>query len=140
MWVMALQCTVCSVELDSAKALDFPGVGKLCGSCFVDRAGTPKKIKKEDLDRLKREVEGETAGLLPQETLLQIIEEGYDRLVKESGSFDDEVTRMAIEVQRLSGLAVAKKVMEVLGALGKLVEEQEEEVRRVLRKLGRMGG
>ena len=50
--------------------------------------------------------------------------------------FDQEVEHMATEIQKLAGLAVARNVMNVLGALGKLVEEQEEEVRGTIRRLG----
>jgi hypothetical protein len=53
-------------------------------------------------------------------------------------SFDEEIERLAVEIQRLTGLAVARKTMEILDALSRMVSEQEEEVRRVIRKLGKL--
>jgi hypothetical protein len=132
-----VKCSECSEEVDQAKSFDLAGM-RFCGPCFIDRAGQPRELKQEDLDRLKREVQGETAGILPQQTLLDMIEGGYDRIMQGGASFDGEVERLAVEIQRLTGLAVARKTMEILDALSRMVAEQEEEVRRMIRKLGKL--
>lgn len=132
-----MKCGECSEEVDQAKTFDLGGT-KLCGTCFIDRASQSRELKREDLDRLKREVQGETAGILPQQTLLDMIEGGYDRIMQGGASFDEEIERLAVEIQRLTGLAVARKTMEILDALSRMVSEQEEEVRRVIRKLGKL--
>lgn len=132
-----MKCSECGEEVDQAKSFDLAGV-RFCSTCFIEKASQPKELKREDLDRLKREVQGETAGILPQQTLLDMIEGGYDRIMQGGASFDEQVERLAVEIQRLTGLAVARKTMEILDALAHMVSEQEEEVRRVIRKLGKL--
>lgn len=136
---MGVKCSECAEEVDHAKAFDLAGM-RFCGTCFIERASQSRELKREDLDRLKREVQGETAGILPQQTLLDMIEGGYDRIMQGGASFDEEIERLAVEIQRLTGLAVARKTMEILDALGKMVAEQEEEVRRVMNPTPKGGG
>lgn len=135
---MAIQCSGCNADLELGDALDHLDGGKFCKDCFFAKAGKVRTLTKEQLDMLRREVEGETAGLLPQETLLEMIEAGYDRLVTGKGVFDHEVTQLSVEIQRLAGLAVSRKVLEFIEVLGKVTEEQREEVMRVIRKLGKL--
>lgn len=130
-----MKCAQCTKEVKREDSFE-TGRGRLCGHCFTEYAFehyTP--IKGEDLKRIRAMLEAETAGLLPQPLLLGMIEEGYGRLFARESRFDDEVQRLATNLQKLAGLAVCTNTMTVLEALEKLVIEQKREVQETMRRL-----
>jgi len=131
-------CARCAEPVERDTSFD-TDKGPMCVRCFTDYAAEHQPEKKLDIKELKARkemIEAETTGLLPRQILLGLIEDGYDRLMNGEGKFDQEVERLATDIQKMAGLAVARNVMNVLAALGKLVEEQEEEVRGTIRRLG----
>lgn len=130
-----MKCAQCTSEVEREDSFE-TGKGRLCGKCFTDYAFehyTP--IKGEDLKRIRAMLEAETQGLLPQPLLLAMIEEGYERIFSREAKFDDEVRRLATNLQKLAGLAVCKNTMTVLEALENLVVEQKREVQETMRRL-----
>lgn len=130
-----MKCAQCTGEVEREDSFE-TGKGRLCGRCFTDYAFehyTP--IKGEDLKRIRAMLEADTAGLLPQPILLGLIEEGYGRIFSRDSKFDDEVHRLATNLQKLAGLAVCKNTMGVLEALEKLVSEQKHEVQEMMKRL-----
>jgi hypothetical protein len=110
----------------------------MCSPCFIAKAQKRKRISPQDIERVKKaylDVKAETYGLLPRGVLLEIIETGYDRLVKGEGKFDEEVEYLVNEIERLAGLSICKEMLKVLDAMDGVFGEQREEIRRKLKKL-----
>lgn len=130
-----MNCAQCTNPVEREDSFE-TGRGRLCGHCFTEYAFehyTP--IKGEDLKRIRAMLEADTAGLLPQSILLGLIEEGYERIFSKGSKFDEEVQRLATNLQKLAGLAVCKNTMSVLEALEKLASEQKREVQDMMRRL-----
>jgi pantoate kinase len=130
-----MKCRSCSAEVDRKESFEIEGGGSLCASCFIARAQTQRALTGEDRRRLKAAVKEEMGSVLPRETLRQLIEEGYERLLKGEGDFDDEVGRLANEIERIAGLAMCKEMLDVIRTVGDTFSEHEEEIRSKMRRL-----
>lgn len=133
-----MKCRQCSAEVDRQESFEIENGGFLCASCFVDRAQKRKALSGEDRRRLKAAVKEEMASLLPRDVLRGLIEEGYERLLKGEGEFDDEVGRLTNEIERLAGLAMCKEMLQVIRTIGDAFGEQEEEIRGKMRRLAEL--
>ena len=117
----------------------------VCPDCIFKMAEQHSKISKADIERVKHEVELETAGLFPPETLRELLENAMDELV--AGAPRDEVVgHLSNEIQRLGGLGVCRdlnrlaegwKTMasQVSQGLTDTIQAIEEEVKRKVRVL-----
>ncbi len=130
-----MKCAQCSSEVERSQSFEIEGERVLCSSCFVERAQKRRSLTGEDRRRLKAAVKEEMASLLPRETLRQIVEDGYERLLKGEGDFDEEVGRLTNEIERMVGLAMCKEMLNVIHTVGEVFGEQEEEIRRKMRRL-----
>lgn len=75
----------------------------VCVDCIFALGSKIKSITRSDVERVKREVELETAGLFPPQTLLSLLEQYADAL--DSTEDRDLLTQhTANEIQRLGGL------------------------------------
>lgn len=127
-----MTCKECGEPVEYKNAIE-----GLCVPC-VTKGGHVTRLTPEDLKRLRRAVEAETAGLLSQELLLEILERMYDRLAK-GEPFDATIKETAIELQRLAGLGMCGEMLKITTALGNMATEQEEEIRRKMRVLSGLG-
>lgn len=134
--MIPMKCHQCSAEVEREKAFEIEGSGALCASCFVEKAQKKRSLTGEDRRRLKAAVKEEMASVIPRETLRQLIEEGYERLLRGDADFDEEVGRLTNEIERLTGLAMCKEMLVVIRSIGDVFGEQEEEIRRKMRRLG----
>lgn len=130
-----MRCASCKGDLDAKDK--WPG--DLCRECFFSLQSQVRDYTEEEYKRLRNAVQAETSGLLPQQTLLDIIERGFDRLTQGQGTFDREVGAIANEVQRLAGLFMCRQMLEFLQGLEALCAEQEEEIRAKVRRLSSLG-
>ena len=130
-----MKCAQCSKEGSREETFEIEGGRSLCASCFVERAQKKRSLTGEDRKRLKAAVKEEMASVLPREALHQLIEEGYERLLKGDGDFEEEVGRLTNEIERMAGLAMCKEMLEVIRSIGDVFGEQEEEIRRKMRRL-----
>jgi hypothetical protein len=137
-----MKCRECGEEPPEGL---IPGA-RICGTCVFALTRKPKSITRSDLERVKREVELETAGLFPPETLLALVR-GFAAAVA-AGEVDREDLdrQMCNELQRLGGLGMCREMNKFAGTLrdvaakvtegvDELVVKVEEEIRRKVRIL-----
>jgi hypothetical protein len=117
----------------------------VCTDCIFKMAEQHSKISKADIERVRREVELETAGLFPPETLRELLEGAIDEI--SAGAPRDEVLgHLSNEIQRLGGLGVCRELnrfaegwrtmtSQVSQGLSDTIEAIEEEVKRKIRIL-----
>ena len=113
------------------------GDGQICTTCLVTMAQATKQLTGDERKRLKKAVKEELAGVLPRQALRELIEDGYGRLLK-GRDFDDEVSRLANEIDRLAGMAMMNEMLNVIRSLKSTLDEQEDEVRGKARKLSKL--
>lgn len=78
-------------------------LGGMCVECIYSAASKMSSVTREDIERVKREVEAETAGLFPPEMLLGLL----DDLIDAVGGGEDRdlaLLRASSDIQRLGGL------------------------------------
>lgn len=129
----SMKCSKCRGAISAEDS-----IGGYCTGCIQTMGSGLKKLSKDDLRRLREEVEIETSGLMSMEALRQMLEDMYDRLSSGEG-FDEVIEETAIQIQRYAGLGMAKEMLKVTQALGSLALEQEEEIRKKMRKLISIG-
>lgn len=133
-----MKCKSCAAEVERKEAFEVEGGGALCAGCFIARAQEQRALTGEDRRRLKAAVKEELGTVLPREALRQLIEDGYERLLKGEGDFDDEVGRLTNEIERLAGLAMCKEMLDVIRTVGDTFSEHEEEIRGKMRRLANL--
>lgn len=141
-----MKCRECGKEPPEGL---IPGAG-ICGPCVFKLGSKTRKITRDDLERAKREVELETAGLFPPEMLLAIVRSFADAVEAKEVSREDLERRMCNELQRLGGLGMCREMNKQAGAfremaskvnegIDTLVVGLEEEVKRKIRILSDLG-
>jgi hypothetical protein len=129
----SMKCSKCRGAISADDS-----ISGYCTECIQTMGSGLRKLSKEDLRRLRAEVEIETAGLMSMEALKQMLEDMYDRMTSGEG-FDEAIEETAIQIQRYAGLGMAKEMLKVTQALGNMALEQEEEIRKKMRKLVTLG-
>lgn len=126
-----MTCKKCSKEITESESIEGH-----CADCFVSMAQGIRALSSEERTRLKKMVAQEMAGLLPRDALRDLLEEGCDRILMGKVDTDEELNRMINSIERMSGLAMLREIMNVISALRTTLEEQEEELRSKIKRLG----
>ncbi len=123
-----MKCSTCGNPIEHGNS-----IGGVCVPCVFEQSTKRRALDPKDRDRLKREVEAETAGFMPTSVLVDTIllwARTHGIQVTE-----DQARHLSNEFQRYAGLSVCREVLGVIKAASKGFEEQEEEVRRKIKKL-----
>lgn len=136
-------CSQCGRDVAIQESFDL-GTGKrLCPDCFIARAQSRRSVSGEDLRRLRKAVKEELAGLLPRDALRDMVSEGYRRILTRQGELDDVAGWLVNEIERMAGLALCRRQLEILQALRDAIdhglEEQEADVRDQIKRLADLG-
>ncbi len=131
-----MTCLKCGCTVSRDTSFD-SGDGQICTTCLVTMAQSQRKLTGDERKRLKKAVKDELAGVLPREALRELIEDGYGRLIK-GRDFDDEVSRLANEIDRLAGIAMMNEMLHVIRLLKSTLDDQEDEIRGKARKLSKL--
>lgn len=136
-------CRECALEAELIEGV--------CVECIFRMADQGSKISKEDLRRVRDEVEKETSGLIPPNILRSILKGAVDRIETNHrtgrlGQDEDILDHAVNEIQRLGGLGMCREMMrmaesfrsmahEVGRGLEETAQTVEDEVRRKVRIL-----
>jgi len=136
-------CRECKVEGDLIEGI--------CVECIFRMADPGGQVSKEDLRRVKDEVEKETSGLMPPNILRSILERALSRIEIDRSRQVRELVNQVVsqacsEIQRLGGLGMCREMMrmaegfrsmaaEVGRGLEETAQSIEDEVRRKVRIL-----
>lgn len=93
-----MECRSCRKPKEAGDLLE-----GMCVECIYSAASKMRSVTREDVERAKREVEAETAGLFPPETLLGLLGDLVDA-VEAGEDRDVALLRSSSDVQRLGGL------------------------------------
>jgi hypothetical protein len=113
----------------------------ICIDCIYRLAERGTQISKDDIRRVREEVEKETAGLIPP-NMLRFILEAFQASAGDEGAIEEASN----EIQRLGGLGMCREMARMAenframsGEIGRGLEETaqsiDEEVRRKVRIL-----
>lgn len=117
----------------------------ICIDCIFKLADPKAQVSKEDLRRVREEVEKETAGLLPPNILRSLLSDLIDPGV-DDGPRERLLEHASNEIQRLAGLGMCREMMrladgfrtmadQVSLGLQETAQSIEEDVRRKVRIL-----
>lgn len=129
-----MNCAKCGNPTTAEESFDIDGA-RICRGCFFGAAAAMRGLEEKDRRRLKASVKEELDGLLPREELRSLIEEGYGRLLEGTSEFDEEVGRMVNSVERLTGIATLRQILDVIEGFGKGMDEAKEEIRARMRRI-----
>jgi len=131
-----MQCSKCGTAITIENSFEVSSK-RLCLQCFLALAQSAKPLTGDERKRLKKAVQEELAGLLPREALREAIEDGYASILK-GEDFDENVSRLVNQIERIAGLGMCNEILLVIMALKKTLEEQEDEIRSKIRRLGEL--
>lgn len=133
-------CRECRVDADLIEGI--------CIDCIYRLADRGSKISKEDIQKIRDEVQKETAGLIPHNILRSILEAAL--AAQDAGSPEEEIVEEAAnEIQRLGGLGMCREMAKIAEGFRSMsadvtrgLEETalsiDEEVRRKVRILSNL--
>jgi len=130
-----MTCSECGAPITRESSFDLGGGKNLCSSCFINRAQERRPLSKDDLARLRKSVQRESAGPVPRTILEDILHDGLRRAYAGKEDTPAIVQSMADEIERLATLAVGRQVIDVISALQKSLLEEEEEIRRQVKRV-----
>lgn len=99
------------------------------------KALAKQKLTSEERDRLKRAVKDEMAGVLPHDTLEEIVDGAIRAVLIGRQDADEEIRRALNRIDQAAGLAMCSEVLSVIRALQITLAEQEAMIREKIRKL-----
>ncbi len=135
-----MQCLGCKKETDRKSGIEF-GNDLLCVDCFTKRAqeAASSRPSGAKLKALRKAVKEELAGLLPEDALKQLIEDGYRRILIHREDFDVVSGSMKNQIQVMAGMAVCRRVLEFMRGMSSAIvqglESEEQEIRDQLKRL-----
>lgn len=106
------------------------------GYCFIKVAQSRRALAAGDRDRLKRAVKEELAGLLPEDAVVDAFMDSLQAVLVRNEDADEVAHRHKNVIQRIAGLALCEKQLEVVDALKKTLDEQADEIRETIKKIG----
>lgn len=125
-------CKKCSKNFPRGEMIE--GV---CVDCIFELGKKIPTISKEDVERARRAVEAETAGLINPLLLEGILEDFADQL-EEGTDRHIALIHASSEIQRLGGLGMCRELMKISDALEKNAHDMQDEVRHKIRVLSNM--
>lgn len=131
-------CSKCKQDADLLEGI--------CIDCIFKLADPKAQVSKEDLRRIREEVEKETAGLLPPHILRSLLSELIHPDLDNDPHRERLLEHASNEIQRLAGLGMCREMMrladgfrtmadQVSLGLQETAQSIEEDVRRKVRIL-----
>lgn len=133
-----MNCETCKIELTRETALEL-GDKPYCSTCFFRVAEAFRQEMTPEQRKMLRElVRDELEGVLPRGPIRDVIVDGIKAIMAHPSNFDEEVSHIVNQVERIAGLCMFREILKIIEALSGTLGEQEDEVRSKMRKLGKL--